>query len=130
MRSRPLVCKAFFGLISLSLVAPKIELIGFMHRMRWMRFELMKAVAVSVQDLALAGIVFCVLGVVLRRATVLRLLLCGAGTTIVLCLLLVDVRARELWLTTAESITGDVIEVRRHSSIWATSHRTRWPSWL
>ena len=31
---------------------------------------------------------------------------------------------------TAESITGDVIEVRRHSSIWATSHRTRWPSWL
>ena len=33
-------------------------------------------------------------------------------------------------LRTAESITGDVIEVRRHSSIWATSHRTRWPSWL
>ena len=36
----------------------------------------------------------------------------------------------ERQLRTAESITGDVIEVRRHSSIWATSHRTRWPSWL
>lgn len=85
-------------LIALTLVIPKLVLATYTHASLWGHFRLFDIPFLIQQDLALAAGVFCVLLVALRKRGVLPLIACASVTTLILSLLLIDCRVRELWL--------------------------------
>ena len=104
---------AILAAISLSLLLPKAMLLSYMQGRRLAFFGPTEVLTIFVQDLSLACIVLGLLASLLRRVTVIRLVLCSATTTAILSLLFIDGRVRELWL---RPLNWDMVTLYYHFS--------------
>lgn len=98
MKWRTVAMTCMLGACSMCLAIPKGMLMQYMHSSRFLAFDGLEALAMMQQDLLLVLLTFCVLNTCLRRMRLSHLVLCFAATTVLLAVLLLDARVRELWL--------------------------------
>lgn len=98
LQARKILRAAALSCAALLLIAPKLILVDYVNHRLWGSIHAIDYFALLLQDFILAAIVGTVLACVLRVPTWIRLASCFLVTSLLLAFLLIDCRARELWL--------------------------------
>jgi hypothetical protein len=96
-RTPTAVATGLLAVAALSLLVPKLLLASFYGRL-WIQLSAAELVAVLVQDAAVAVAVFAAASACLRTRSRAAHLLCAAASLVLLAVLLLDARVREMWL--------------------------------
>src|SRR4051812_22982706 len=86
------------GLVALELLFPKAMLVAFMNDGLWASIGWSDAFAMGVQDLVPVIVLFAALIALVRRPTLVRLIVGCTLSGLLLLALIMDCRVRQLWL--------------------------------